>query len=127
MGEYNNEQGVKGDRKMPKEVKSEQRGWSLNGFCSNPEHVPFCPPLLLPFFVPPEFVLLLLAVKSFRQHLELVFKKRQSVNPPVGPERRQSRNPLTASTQKITAFTLYNYKKREKKTRVEHTLSVLLH
>lgn len=67
--------GVKGDRKMPKEVKSEQRGWSLNSFGSNPEHVPFCPPFLLAF-CSPKFVLLPLAVKSFRQHLELVFKKK---------------------------------------------------
>lgn len=50
VGEYDDEQGVKGERKKPKEVKSEQRGWSLNGFGSNPEHVPLCPPLLLPFF-----------------------------------------------------------------------------
>ena len=74
MGEEDNEQGVKGERKKPKEVKSEEKGRSLSGLGSNPEHVPLCPSPLFSFLFS-ESVLLLLAVKSFRQHLELVFKK----------------------------------------------------
>lgn len=49
-GEKDNERGVKGERKEPKEVKSEKKGWGLSSFSFNPEHVPF-PSLLLPFFV----------------------------------------------------------------------------
>lgn len=48
--------------------------------------------------------------------------ERQSANPRLGPEKKQSRNPLTALTKKITAFIL-----QLQKPKIQRHVPVVLH